>query len=231
MYRFALLLLAILLLPITVVAQTPTSDQKQSTIAGTAFEFLPESDEDEVEVIAHGQIESTRLPVVVRNNTDEVVSGVVAKVEFRDQAGKLIGVSESFEFFGGLAPYFLNPGDLSIGYIYVEGEIPANAELEFSTRAGDPDDFMSGLYADIEFGEVNWVTDRLVGEAINASDSLISGVSLIALCFDADGNVTSSQTDTIREDIEAGGTASFQLSVYQDDCEHFLIAGTGTPED
>lgn len=236
MKRHLVMLALLLIAPSVAAAQTPTSDHIQPTIAGTALELLPNTDNGEVEVIAFGPISRFgELPVVVRNNTSDVVAGVVVKVEARDADGKLIGVGESSEFIFGLAPYVLNPGDVSIGTVRLEGEMPSDAEFTFSARAGDPDGFFAGLTADIEFGQIEWIQDRIVGEAINPHDVDLSGVSLQVGCFDADGSPLFVKLEFLTgDDIAAGETSTFQVGgsyTDYDQCENFLISGSGTPED
>jgi hypothetical protein len=53
------------------------SDGQQATVGGNALGLLPTGIADEVSVIASGALEYGQIPLVVRNNTDEAVAGVV----------------------------------------------------------------------------------------------------------------------------------------------------------
>lgn len=243
--RRLLVLVAVLVMivPGVALAQTPEAGHDQPTIAGTAFDLLPVKQRRNsidprgggVEVIVFGPIgRFGTIPAVVRNNSSETVSGIVVKVEARDADGKLLGVGESYEFFGGFYPYFMNPGDIAIGEVNLDGGIPANAILEFSVTAGDPSDFMADLNADIQFSDVEWLGDRIVGTAVNPHDVDVTGVFMNIACFSSDGDLLFVKWESLTDgDISAGGTSTFQVgggfSDY-DQCENFLIAGTGSPD-
>ena len=148
---------------------SPTPGKAQATLAGNALSLLPDTNNGVVEVIAVGEKNGAEIPVVVRNNSTEAVAGVVVKVEARDPAGKLIGVGESLSNHAP-KPYLLNPGELDLGFVSIDGDIQADAVYTFSVQSEpSPGKFVS-FSIDVNFGEVNWLSDRIVGEIINPSD-------------------------------------------------------------
>lgn len=223
-------LFAFVVLPVTATAQTPVAD-RQPTIAGNAWEFVPDTDNGRLEVIAVGAFDPMygHIPVIVQNNTNDAVSNAVAKVEIKDANGKLIAVGQSSTIFG-LSPSLLNPGDIAMGYIDVEGEVAGRYEYVYSVTASPTDDFMAEMMIDVAFGEVTWITDRIVGEVVNPTDRAVTGVSLTIMCFDQDGAPLFASVESLTETIPAQSSTTFQANgLFRDlaDCERFLIAGTG----
>jgi len=218
------------LVPVGVLAQTPTTEHFQSTIAGNALDLLPDTNNGEVEVIAFGPIgQFGDIPVVVRNNTDEIVYGVSVKVEARDSDGKLIGVGETSPFMG-TSPYQLEPGDIAIGGAHIQGGVAGEAQLSFVTSTADPDDFLGMLNTDTEIAEVSWLSDRIIGEVVNPTEKALSAVFLTVVCFDNTGAPLVWLEDAIPSGVEANGSTTFQISGFPGaiaQCEQFLIAGTG----
>lgn len=219
------------ILPMMAIAQTPTASHVQSTIAGTALHLLPDTNNGEVEVIAAGEPNAQGyIPIVVRNNSDITVGGATAQVAARDAAGKLVGVGETL-INHAMKPYLLNPGDIAIGFIVVQGGVPDGAELTFSATASEPDGFLAARYTDVEFREVNWLQDRIVGEIINRSDKDLEEVYLMVTCFDSEGTPLLSDVMTVGVGVGAKSGTLFQMGGVFSDlslCENYLIAGTGT---
>lgn len=231
--RRSLILLALLLsVPWAALAQTPTPAHVQSTIAGSALDLLPDTNNGEVEVIAHGEPDASGfIPIVVRNNTSHAVGGASAQVAVRDAGGQLIAFGETM-INHAMKPYLLNPGDVAIGFISLGVvAIPDDAEFTYSAAAGEPDGFMADLNVDVEFVEVNWIDNRIVGMAVNPSDQALSDIYLMATCFDESGMPVLSDVTTAAGP-DANSTTLFQMGGVFGDlslCERFLIAGTGRP--
>jgi hypothetical protein len=230
--RGLLVLVALILSPVGVLAQSPVAGNAQATIAGNALYLLPDTNNGEVEVIAHGEpSQHGFIPIVVRNNTNDPVVGATAQVAVRDNDDKLVGVGETL-MNHALKPYWLNPGDVAIGFISLDGEMPEGASFEYSATASAPGGFMDDVSIDVEFYDVNWLPNRIVGEFVNPSDRALSSTYLMVTCFDDDGTPVASDVSAIDLDIKPGTTALFQMGgVFADlsVCERFLIAGTGHP--
>lgn len=230
--RSLLVLIALIASPFGAIAQTPESAaHDQPTVAGTAMHLLPDTNNGEVEVIAVGVIDQFgRIPVIVRNNTDREVVDAIAKVDVRDAAGKLIGVGDSGGF-SGLAPSHLRPGDIAIGYITLTGLFPGRDDvLTYSATATDKDEALIDILVDVEFGELNWITDKIVGEVKNPTDEPMVSVSMKIVCFNADGTLNLAADAYILGEIPALSAATFQADGAIEDltqCERFLIAGSG----
>jgi hypothetical protein len=208
------------------------SDGQQATVGGNALGLLPTGIADEVSVIASGALEYGQIPLVVRNNTDEAVAGVVVKIELRDTAGELVGVADRD---GGhpMKPYLLQPGDVAIGFVFIEGDVPADSEIEFTTTYEDPPGMLGDFNIDLEFPDVTWLMDRVVGTAVNPSDETIGGYTYMNMvCFDEEGTPIDAEPNVIEEEIGPGDAVTFQGGdlVHASNCENFLIAATGHPK-
>lgn len=232
--RITLALVAMLAFTGGATAQTPEAGHEQATIAGTALDLLPDINSDTVEVIAHGEIDQIgNLPVVVRNNSDDPAIAISVKADIRDANGSLAGVSESNSLIDSM-PYHLEPGDVALVTLTIQGQMPANPSFAFSVTVGDPDDIVTSAMGeniiDVRFGEVTWLTDRIVGEVVNPSDRVLSSIALTAFCFDENGTPTNATTEPVMEQIQAEQSTTFQLSgVFNSlvDCEQFLVTGFG----
>lgn len=214
---------------------TPVSTGKQTTIAGNALNLLPEVDTGTVEVITAGERKGTNIPVVVKNNSESAVADVVAKVEIRDNTGKLIGVGDTANgaFARSLKPYLLNPGDVAVGVIYVEGNFAADATYTYLALSSKAPGRSAASNIDVEFGEVNWLGDRVVGEVVNPANKPLISVDLTLICISVEGMPLAADVGAINDEmVPAGATSSFQMTpIYADfaQCENFLISGTGRP--
>lgn len=208
---------------------TPAAGTQQETLAGNAFGLLPPGTADKVVVLTTGALANSYIPVIIKNNSAKTVYDVVAKVEARDAAGRLIGVGET-PASHALKPSILNPGDIGLGFVYLEGEIPADAALKYSVKSSTEVPSYAIYKADVEFGEVNWLGDRIVGEMINPAKEPISSVYLMVTCIGSDGIPLLSDVATVQESIGAGESTAFQMNGVFGDlslCENFLIAGSG----
>jgi hypothetical protein len=226
---FGLLLLIAPSASATQAIATPAAGTQQTTLAGNGFDLLPKADTEGVAILAVGERSGSFIPVIVQNNTDEVVHDVHVKVDARDAAEKLIGVGETLSSHA-MKPTVLDPGDISLGFISLDSDIPLDADLKYSVTSESGESTFSSYEVDVEFGEVNWLGDRIVGEIINPSDEPMSVAYLMATCISPDGVPLLSDVATIDDSIAAGGSTTFQLDGVFGDlalCENFLIAGSG----
>jgi hypothetical protein len=182
----------------------------QLTIGGSALPLLLPCAAGEVSVIANGALENGQMPLVIRNNTDEPVVGSVVKVEFRDAAGSLLGVGDTD---GGhqMKPYRLEQGEVGLGFVYIEGDIPGDAQVTFEATYENPPGMMDDFSVDLQFPEVTWLGDRIVGTAVNPSDQTVGGTYMNFVCFGNDGTPIAAEPSTIQEDIPARAARTFLL--------------------
>lgn len=208
---------------------TPTAGTEQRTLGDNAFALLPVSDTKELEIIATGALVNSNIPVIVKNNSSKTVYDVLVKVEARDAAGSLIGSGETPSSHM-LKPSFLKPGDIALGFIYLEGDIQPDAAFKYSVKSSTEAPSYTIYKANVEFGEVNWLGDRIVGELINPASVSVSSVYLMLTCIGDDGVPLLSDVATVNEAISAGESTTFQMNGVFGDlslCENFLIAGSG----
>lgn len=216
----------------TLSAQTPQSTpapleaDSQLTIGGTALPLLPVEDTGEVNVVAVGQRTNNSIPVVVRNDTEKIVTNVNVKAEARDTSGTLVGVGET-PLGHDMKPTVLKPGHVSIGFILLDGDLPADATYGYKVSY---DSEQNDRRTDVEMLEVNWLGDRIVGEFRNPGDRPISNTYLTFMCFSEDGTPLVADPAGVDEIVQSGESASFQVGEYTsgiEACGNFLIAGYG----
>lgn len=203
----------------------------QLTIGGTALDLIPPGEDGEVDLVAVGPLDRGLIPLVVRNNTDEPVEYVTVKVEARDAAGELVAVGETLDNHM-LKPYLLQPGELTIGFAFLQGDVPPDATFDYTVNAESSPGMMADLMVDLEIVEVTWLTDRIVGVARNPTDQTVGSTYMNLVCFADDGTPNWSDPAMISENIGPNETASFQvdlLFIEGASCERFLIAATTHP--
>lgn len=215
------------------VASPPTAGV-QTTLGGNAFPLLAPGTTEDVEVVAHGEYDGNIIPVLIRNNSGDTVYNIEAKVEVRDASGSLIGVGESSSSHA-LKPGILNPGEYAIGWVFLDADVPADAEMTFKALFETEPDFMSDFSINLHFGEINWLQDKIVGEVVNPKDTAVRNVWLNALCIGPNGELLSAEIHNLDETIPAEGVSAFQMNggVFGDltTCENFVISGTANVDD
>ncbi len=217
--------LACLMIPTAALAQTPAAEHhEQATIAENVYDLLPAPTEKAVHVIASGEPDDIgRMGFVVRNDTDEPVAVEQTKVDVHDGAGKLIGVATSSTF---VYPDVLAPGDLAAGWVYLNDiNLTADATFTFTIATKAPDR-MNDAYPNFAFSDVNNTGTALVGMVLNPGDVDVSFASFTAVCLSEDGTVTGFVSESMMPmQLAPGGETSFQVSLRDTDCEHFILGG------
>lgn len=214
----------ILWFPLLVGAQASNTASGQRTIGGTGLDRVPEAATGKVEVVSFGRLESQRIPVVVRNGTSDSVADLLIRVEARDSE-KLLGTAESF--FGDILPIVIPPQGVAVGYIFMDGDIPASASLTFTVTFDAAPGQRGRDFVDLQVGEINGFDDRIVGEMVNPSSKIIDGASFMAVCLDADGTPTGIHTTGSQSPTDPGSTIPFQIGLGSEtgQCDYFLVAG------
>ena len=104
---------------------------------------VPEGDPGELSVVLTGTFEadSGTLPVVVRNRTSDPVYAVEATATARAADGSLAGSGSS----QGFGPTTLAPGEWAFGYVFIDGDIPADATFDITTTAEEDGGFIGSI--------------------------------------------------------------------------------------
>jgi hypothetical protein len=209
---------------------TPVADHEQTNpyVFGNGFDLIPQGSTDEVEIVTQGPVVDSSVPVVIRNNTDDVIGLREVLGVARDQSGSLIGTVE----VSSEAPYKLEPGGIAIADVYWSVDsIPPDAnldlEIEYETWGED------AYYQDLQIVEVTQTETGLIGIAENTSDHPVSGpFSVVGVCLDADGAIQGHYTGFAdKYALEPGETTTFSATVYgTGPCDHYLVSAKGFAE-
>jgi hypothetical protein len=187
---------------------------------------LPPGDDGVVAIVAVGDYDRVvgLLPLVVRNNTSGTTTRVSVSGEARNANGNLIAAGED----QGLVPNVVEVGELAIGYVYFEGaKLPDNAEISLEAT-GEPLGEFENIVA-IPIEEAYSTSNGIVGTAKNISGTRVTGpISVEAVCFSNEGELTDEYRGFATKDALADGErSSFQLDVYGEKCERFLLGASG----
>jgi hypothetical protein len=210
--------------PTTTVAVAPGDNDHLFTFGEIN---IPVGQPDVVAIVMQGDInEFGSIPMIVRNNTGETVSGVSVSGTARDSAGTLVGTGQSLSF----DPETLEAGDWSMGrFGFDVDSLSGDETFEFTVDFNEgPPSFM----ADVELTvvEVNLIEDRIVGTVSNPSTSESSGLSSVTVACFVDGqlvDVRDGFTDV--DEIAPGATASFTVDLFSTPCENFAMSAAGFP--
>lgn len=189
-------------------------------------------EQGKVSVVRVGRFDadSGTLPFVFRNNTPEAVSHVDASATVRDAGRALVATGTS----QGTVPAQIPPGGLGLAYLYLAGEVPDGATFEFTfdTSPADTSFYNTG---DLRVTETSATDDgvfghEVIGTAENQTDATLTGpYSADVYCFDETGTPLSTTLGFANEsnDVAPGGTVSFSVSLYDDQCPTFLVGVSG----
>jgi len=171
-----------------------------------------------------GPYDGLQLPIVVRNNTDEDLFDITVSAVARTADGELIAAGGDQHF----NPYRVPSGDYALGYTSFDGvEPPADAVSEIDVDGSSEASSFSPI--DLEAGDAEFLSDRIVGELINNNDATIGSIGISVICLDSEGAVTSFQSGYVdKESTDPGETVPFQVSFFGDvDCSTFVFTGNG----
>jgi hypothetical protein len=212
----------------TTEAVTAPSTSPALRVVGNVV--IPDGEVGKLSVVLLGLVDDGgSVPVVVRNRTDDTLYSIEASATARDAAGALAGSGSS----QGFSPSTVEPGEWAFGYVYFSGDVPADATFDVTATGESDDGFIGSL--DVTPVETNVVPveyggNEIVGIVENPNDETVSGpVSVDIICFDAAGTAITGthQSFTDAEEVAAGGTASFSVSISEDPCPNYAVGASG----
>lgn len=200
-------------------------------VGGNAFSLVPTGEPGELNVVAVGTSVYGLVPFVIRNNTSNDVAAVKVSGSARDGNGGLVAAGDDLY----LSPHSLPSGGIALGGLYLGStdDLPSDLEWEFNVEPQSADSFEATYFRDLDIVEANSFDDRIVGSVENTHDESVSGpISLVAVCFDLDGNLLGLNNGSVDvSNIGPGETKPFQVNVLSltgEGCPAFLVAGSGT---
>ena len=188
---------------------------------------LPEGESGQVSIVARGRFDrlSGIMPLILRNNTDGSLTRLTVSADARNPAGNLIASGEDQGFTPNLVP----PGGLALGYAYFgDADLPAGTKVSFET-GGSPADNPTESIRDLELAEVSLIGGRIVGAVRNQGDTEVAGpIGMSFMCFASDGGILQYEyTFANKDQLPAGGSATFGLDLLGDKCPAFLAGASG----
>lgn len=185
---------------------------------------LPDGDPGEVSIIASGTTIGTRgsVPMIVRNNTGDVVGNIEVSGTARDAADALVGSGAS----QGFQPKTIEPGEIAFGYVYFDTELTGSSfAYDFTVNTQPPNEF----FASVTVTEVNNTGDKIIGTVANEGDGEVTGpIRVETLCFNDDGTFRVDADAYVEPyDLPVGGTGSFSIDLFDAPCPNGLIAASG----
>lgn len=216
----------------TEVAAAPSApaDIKASgLLGGTATPTIPAGDPGKVSVVVTGPVPTNQnsgfsLPIIIRNNTAKTVGRVEVTGAARDATAKLIASGSS----QGFVPVSMKSGEAALGYVYFSSSVPSGVKFDFTVQSsGVETGTLSG--ASLKVVEANLVGKTIVGTATNSTGKPLDGPLGVNLsCFDRSGALIGTSISFARPDkVEANGTATFQIDLFNQPCPTFLVGVRG----
>lgn len=196
-------------------------------VGGTAIAMAPKGEPGKLSIAATGEYDGTSLPVLIRNNTNNIVLRPSATGKALNPAGQMIATGGDQGFY----PNLLEPGAISIGYIYFGGvDLQSDTTFQITLSGKQPSQQKFENIRDLNFIEAVYLDGRIVGTLKNGYDETLTGPFGVELaCLDADGALLStSQAFSQAQSVVPGEEIPFQVpSIGSIDCPNFLVAGRG----
>jgi len=207
---------------------TPADPRASIYIGGNESPILSDGEKEVLSVIAIGKYDGVILPLVVRNNTDKPVIRISVTAEARSVDGTLLAVGNDQIF----SPNLVNPGEISLGYIFFENvpSFPEDVQFKFVITSKDPKNTTFENMRNLEIIEQNKIDNRIVGMLKNPNKVLVKGpIEIIVMCFSEESDVLAHYSDfTTVDQVEPNSTIPFQVSIYdQKQCPIFLVSAFG----
>ncbi|MBV7336727.1 hypothetical protein KFU94_52545 [Chloroflexi bacterium TSY] len=192
------------------------------------FPKFPIGNDGVVDVVSMGPYiyknETTKIHVVIRNNTDEIVYGANLEGEAYDPNDNLLGFGKNLHL---TFPRVIKPGQISAGIIYFLGmEITEKDTVKMSVTYSSVED-LSREYALAIDDSVrpNRTKDSIMGTLSNPNDIPVQMSWINLLCFDTEsGQIYTKHGKSSAKSLDPGESASFQIF---SDCESYIISATG----
>ena len=214
------------------VAVAPKGTRANSLfVHGNNSPQLPPGEPGRLSVIAHGRMQESILPIVIRNNTPTYITNMQVSGTARNAEGGMLATGGD----QGITPNLVQPGEIAFGYVYFgDATLPDGTVFEFQTEFEPAGSSMEEYEStrDLEVVEVSLVEDRLVGMLKNQHAEGITGpISIEAMCFENSGQILSHHSTYADQDsAAAGATIPYQVELYGDPCPMFLVTGSGFTE-
>ncbi|MHA7154250.1 hypothetical protein [Arthrobacter sp. TMN-50] len=210
------------------VPMTVTDVVAEGWLAGTAEPEFDLGSDGNVDVVTSGPINSspggTKVPIAIRNNSGDTITGIDVTGAAKDAAGTIIGSGQS----QGVNPANVPPGGIALGFVYYQSEIPADAAIDFTVAStpleGEP------YFRDLQMDQANLVGESITGQATNTSDDTINGPYGVSVyCFSEAGELLSTQGGYASPDADlgAGQSVTFEIPLFGAECPTFLVGASG----
>jgi hypothetical protein len=165
--------------------------------------------------------------VVIRNGTDQTLTGFEVSVQGRDAAGVLVATGSDQ---GSVEPTLIGPGQLAIASIYMGiEELPADTEFEYEIVAIDTDTAFIGKVS-VPIIETSLIGPDVLGVAKNSTDAEVSGpISVLYICIGLDNEITGYASAYADQDaLDPGATTNFKARIYRGaTCEQSIAGASG----
>jgi hypothetical protein len=207
----------------TTVAARPADDNDHLFTSGAII--VPPGTPGEVSVAVTAPpspaSDNSTVPMIVRNNTTNVVSGIEVTGGARDAAGTLTASGSS----QGFLPGTLEPGDWAIGFVFFDIDaLTGDETFDFSVSFDDgPAGALVGRI-DLPITEATLQGDRVVGVVRNESTSPGTLAQVYVACFNA-GTLNEVYLGFVDGfEVPPGGSSPFTVDLFGP-CEVFAAAG------
>lgn len=165
------------------------------------------------------------IPLVVRNNTSEVVHGIEVHATAHGATGAIIASGSS----QGFHPDTVQPGQITLGFAYFEQKgLPAGTTIEYQVTSEPGPDSRVMPSVDLPITQTNQAGGYVTGVAANPTGNPVGRARVDVTCFTPQGQPTVTRGTFLTPDpIPANSTTSFQIRLGTGSCPVYLIGATG----
>jgi hypothetical protein len=191
---------------------------------------LPEGAPGKVVVVATGDYNGSTIPIVARNNTSQVMTGIRVTGTATNQKGDLLATGAD----QGLYPNVVRPGEIAIGYVYFNDKRFASARFHLNAKGTPQAQDDLDWAADLDVTQAAHRGGSIVGYLKNNLKTNVSGpIQVYVLCFSSAGRLQSQYQNFTDQDTAAPGESiPFMVDLENmdsdtDACPIFLVAAGG----
>lgn len=208
-----------------VVPAAPDASTLVKAFGNVGALTIPAGESGKVSVVLMGSAldRSSSLPVIVRNNTSEVLGSIEVTGIARDSAGNLAGSGSS----QGFKPALVNPGEIAFGYVFFGDVVGDQLVFELSATGEAPNSFFNSI--PIQITELTVSGDQIIGLVTNTSDKSVSGpISVDGVCFSESGTLIGDVSGYAEQDeLAPGAQGSFSIDLFGEPCPIGLLSSSG----